>query len=74
MAATGPAFDVALVTCQVLPEPDLDEVELPDLVGASLKSLLKRVDQIETSLTGQPSADAIRPSNDGVWSGLDFSI
>ena len=57
-----------------VPEPDLDEVELPDLVGASLKSLLKRVDELETTVTGQTSVDAIRPSQDGVWSGLDFSI
>lgn len=61
-------------TITEVPEPDLDEVVLPDLVGASLKSLLKRVDAIETNLTGQPAADAIRPSQDGVWSGLDFSI
>lgn len=57
-----------------VPEPDLDEVVLPDLVGASLKSLLKRVDDLETNLTGHTATDAIRPSNDGVWSGLDFSI
>ena len=57
-----------------VPEPDLDEVELPDLVGASLKSLLKRVDELETTVTGHTSADAIRPSTEGVWSGLDFSI
>jgi len=57
-----------------IPEPDLDEVELPDLVGASLKSLLKRVDELETRLTGHTAEDAIRPSTDGVWSGLDFSI
>jgi len=57
-----------------IPEPDLDEVVLPDLVGASLKSLLKRVDELETNLTGHTAADAIRPSQDGVWSGLDFSI
>ena len=57
-----------------IPEPDLDEVELPDLVGASLKSLLKRVDELETNVTGRTSTDAIRPSTDGVWSGLDFSI
>ncbi|CAB4804453.1 unannotated protein [freshwater metagenome] len=57
-----------------VPEPDLDEVELPDLVGASLKSLLKRVDELETTVTGHTSVDAIRPSTEGVWSGLDFSI
>lgn len=57
-----------------LPEPDLDEAVLPDLVGASLSSLLSRVDELETAVTGQTSPGALRPSADGVWSGLDFSI
>ncbi|MDO8364063.1 MAG: serine O-acetyltransferase EpsC [Actinomycetota bacterium] len=56
------------------PEPDLDEAVLPDLVGASLHSLLDRVDELETAVTGHPSSHAVRPSHDGVWSGLDFSI
>ena len=55
-------------------EPDLDDSVLPDLVGASLQSLLGRVDELETVVAGQPSAGALRPSSDGVWSGLDFSI
>jgi serine O-acetyltransferase len=61
------------VTPDVL-EPDLDDSVLPDLVGASLQSLLGRVDELETAVAGQPSAGALRPSADGVWSGLDFSI
>ena len=55
-------------------EPDLDDSVLPDLVGASLQSLLGRVDELETVVAGQPSSAALRPSADGVWSGLDFSI
>ena len=55
-------------------EPDLDEAVLPDLVGASLSSLLDRVDELETAISGSPSASAVHRSSDGVWSGLDFSI
>ncbi|CAB4364184.1 MAG: serine O-acetyltransferase [Actinobacteria bacterium] len=55
-------------------EPDLDEAVLPDLVGASLSSLLDRVDELETAISGSPSASAAHRSPDGVWSGLDFSI
>ena len=61
------------VTSEV-PEPDLDEEVLPDLVGASLKQLLERVDVLETAVSGRTTAGAIRPSADGIWSGLDFSI
>lgn len=57
-----------------VPEPDLEDTVLPDLVGASLQSLLERVDTLETTVVGQPSASAVRPSADGVWSGDDFSI
>lgn len=57
-----------------VPEPDLDEAVLPDLVGASLSSLLNRVDELETALSGAPSPSAPHRSPDGVWSGLDFSI
>ena len=56
-----------------VPEPDLDEAVLPDLVGASLSSLLDRMDELETAITGH-STTGVRPSADGVWSGLDFSI
>ncbi len=57
-----------------VPEPDLDEAVLPDLVGASLSSLLERVDELETAISGAPSASAPHRSAEGVWSGLDFSI
>ena len=57
-----------------VPEPDLDEAVLPDLVGASLSSLLCRMDELETAVSGAPSASAPHRSAEGVWSGLDFSI
>jgi len=57
-----------------VPEPDLVEPVLPDLVGASLSSLIGRVDELETAISGAPSPNAVRPGADGTWSGLDFTI
>jgi serine O-acetyltransferase len=54
--------------------PDLDDGLLPDLVGTSLQSLLRRVDQLETSVNGRADGHDARPSEAGVWSGEDFSI
>jgi len=59
----------------VKPGPDLNAGVLPDLVAASLASLGRRVDQLETTVTGEPPATASpRPTPDGVWSAEDFSI
>lgn len=52
---------------------DRDDDLLPDLVGVSLQSLLRRVDELE-SAAGVQSEPQARPSSDGVWSGGDFSI
>ena len=57
-----------------VPEPDLEDTVLPDLVGASLQSLRERMDQLEIAVIGEASEAALRPSADGVWSGEDFSI
>jgi len=54
--------------------PDLDEALMPDLVGGSLQSLLRRVDLLETALNGHSNHSDARPSSSGVWSGEDFSI
>jgi serine O-acetyltransferase len=54
--------------------PDLEESRLPDLVGASLVSLLDRVDHLETAVTGHTADTAPRLGSDGVWTGGDFSI
>jgi serine O-acetyltransferase len=56
--------------------PDLDATGVPDLFGASLRSLLRRVDRLEQSL---PDNEALtpataQPSAAGVWPGEDFSI
>jgi serine O-acetyltransferase len=55
-----------------LPEPD--ETLMPDLVGTSLQSLLRRVDHLETAVNGHANGTDARPSPAGVWSGEDFSI
>ncbi|MCZ7525847.1 MAG: serine O-acetyltransferase [Acidimicrobiia bacterium] len=47
---------------------------LPDLVGVTLQSLLSRVDELETAVTGHRGDGSPRPSEAGVWSGEDFSI
>jgi serine O-acetyltransferase len=53
---------------------DLDDTLMPDLVGTSLQSLLRRVDQLETVVNGHAAEGDARPSESGVWSGEDFSI
>ena len=53
---------------------DLDDTLMPDLIGVSLRSLLTRVDELETAVTGHNGNGKIRPSESGVWSGEDFSI
>ena len=54
---------------------ELDDTRLPDLVGASLQSLLSRVGQLEAIVhDGHPRTEAIHPPEGGVWRGEDFSI
>ncbi len=53
---------------------DLAGSVMPDLLGASLASLLNRVDMLETTVIGARTAGTLRPSADGVWSIEDFSI
>jgi serine O-acetyltransferase len=53
---------------------DLEDALMPDLVGASLQSLLRRVDKLETAVNGHTTHPDARPSEAGVWSGEDFSI
>ena len=47
---------------------------LPDLVGASLQSLLTRVDRLESLANGHGTGPVIRPPDSGIWHGEDFSI
>ena len=54
--------------------PGTDATVLPDLVGASLQSLLTRVARLEALADGQGPGPVIRPPRAGVWHGEDFSI
>ena len=54
--------------------PDLESAFMPDLLGASLHSLLARVDELEMVVEGHAHRHDVRPSESGVWSGEDFSI
>jgi len=53
---------------------DVDDTMLPDLVGVSLASLQRRIDDLERAVDGQVHEPEIRPSASGVWNGEDFSI
>lgn len=54
--------------------PGRDDSVLPDLVGASLQSLLSRVEQLESKIDGRSVSHGIRPPEAGVWYGEDFAI
>jgi serine O-acetyltransferase len=55
--------------------PDLEHTQLPDLVGVTLNSLLRRVDALEERLVGHETAiPHPHPPDGGSWDGSDFSI
>jgi serine O-acetyltransferase len=54
--------------------PDLESAFMPDLLGASLHSLIERVDELEMVAKRHTHGHDVRPSEAGVWSGEDFSI
>jgi serine O-acetyltransferase len=54
--------------------PDLNDGILPDLVGVSLGTLQRRIEELEREVTGRVSVPDVRPSESGVWRGEDFSI
>ncbi len=55
--------------------PDLNHTALPDPVGVTLSSLLKRVEALEQHLQAYPPvAPRIRPPEAGLWHEEDFSI
>ena len=55
--------------------PDLEHTVLPDMIGASVISLMSRVDALEKIVTGREPVGAMPhvPRN-GSWDGEDFSI
>ncbi len=55
--------------------PDLDHALMPDMIGASVISLMSRMDALEQRVTGRELVSHTpRPPEDGVWHGDDFSI
>lgn len=55
--------------------PDLNHTALPDPIGVSLSSLLKRVEALERYVHAKPvPAPRIRPPEAGIWHEEDFSI
>ncbi len=53
---------------------DLDNAVVPDLVGATIQSMLSRLDELEGKAGIEHEPNEVRPSTDGVWHGEDFSI
>lgn len=53
---------------------DIDDGQMPDLVGLSLESLANRVDGLEALAGTEPDDRHVRPPKSGIWSGEDFSI
>jgi serine O-acetyltransferase len=55
--------------------PDLNHTVMPDMIGASVISLMARVDALEKIVRArEPRVFAPRVSETGVWRGEDFSI
>jgi len=55
--------------------PDLNHTVLPDMIGASVISLMARVEALEKIVTGrEPVAFAPHVPENGSWRGDDFSI
>jgi serine O-acetyltransferase len=55
--------------------PDLNHTSLPDLVGASLVDLIRRVEALEAELDGHSNGKPhVHAPVDGTWPGEDFSI
>jgi serine O-acetyltransferase len=56
------------------PSTTLDDGLMPDLIGLSLRSLARRVDELETLAGTESEERHVRPPDSGIWSGEDFSI
>jgi serine O-acetyltransferase len=64
--------------------PDLHHDELPDTIGISITTMLKRLDEIEDRLhshsraikeiNGKEKPKVIHPPKEGIWQGEDFMI
>jgi len=54
--------------------PDLNHTAMPDVIGVTLKQLLKRVDLLENWLDGHDRKANIHAPVGDAWEGQDFSI
>ncbi len=55
--------------------PDLNHTLMPDMIGASVISLMARMDALEKVVTGHTATAAPhRPDGGGTWRGEDFTI
>ncbi len=55
--------------------PDLEHTLMPDMIGASVISLMARMDALEQRITGRELVSHTpRPPEQGIWHGDDFSI
>ncbi len=56
-------------------DPDFQHTVLPDMIGATLTTLMARVDLLERSAgVAETVPRTPAPNSDGLWSGDDFSI
>lgn len=53
--------------------PDLDHISLPDVVGVTIKDLLKRVNELESHMNGHAHKKVHEPVDDA-WQEEDFMI
>jgi len=54
--------------------PDMEHGQLPDTIGASLASVMARVDSLEERLHMQEKEPVPHPPDHGLWRGQDFMI
>ncbi len=55
--------------------PDLEHTMLPDMIGASVISLMSRVEALEQRIVNlHPTVSQVHPPERGVWQDEDFSI
>jgi serine O-acetyltransferase len=54
--------------------PDLNHTTLPDIIGVTLRQLLKRVDWLEARLDGKDKKAHIHAPVGDTWDGQDFTI
>lgn len=55
-------------------QPDLEHGKLPDAIGDSLATLIKRVEDLENRIDGHSHEPVMHAPDHGVWRGEDFSI